>query len=402
MNRLINSFIAISITGFILTILPIKAQTEYFKIYAQMPWPEEESLQEILEDVWATYPHAKWIGPFPDNVHRYVAQWDKYRDAVIYILENDQELSSHGYIMVYYLKRLSSEAWEKDGFPHVSKFLIKTEGREELREARNQALETLFFRRTERQIGQYLRKPADRKLVQDYLTSIWTQDALMELKVFLKEIEEGVKKNKNLLSVKRELEESIATIVERQTYATLPREEIAQDYFEQEGKRQYEETYDLIRECFKWSEQVSPDYRDGANHVMRYWNQYRLGAYYFLEKIPGCERNFVYIGCAICPNNTEETTYILKKLLEKCELNPKCDGDMREKAQIIRCYILKIDVDELNHNYQKHLFDRLSFLHIALANRYGEIGNEESLKILKKAKTYWRKQEIYEKEMQTN
>ena len=372
----------------------MKAQTEYFKTFAQMPWPEKESLQEILEDVWATYPHAKWSGPFPDSVHGHVAQWYKYRDAVIYILENDQELRSHGYIMVYYLKRLSAQAWEKDGFPHVTKFLVKTEGREDLREARNQAFETLFFRATEQQIGKYLRKPADRKLVQDYLTSIWTQDALKELNVFLREIEEKVEKDKSFLRVKQELKKSITTIVERQTYATLPREEITQDYFEQEGKRQYEEVRGMIIRCPKWDHQVSPDYRDGADHVIRYWSNYRLGAYYLLEKVPDGELHLLYISCAICPINTEETTDILKKLLEKCELNPKCNNSVIGKEGVIRCYIHRIGVDELNQRFQIYLFEYGNGLFPDLPDRYGLIGNEKSLEILKKARKFFSEKDL--------
>jgi len=394
MDRLINIVMVFVFLGLVVTASPLKAQTEYFNIFAQMPWPEKESLQEILEDVWATYPHAKWVGPFPDNVHGHVALWDKYRDAVIYILENDQELRSHGYIMTYYLKRLSPEAWEKDGFPQVTKFLIKTEGREDLREARNQALETLFFRATEQQIGKYLRKPADRKLVQDYLTSIWTRDALMELKIFLKEIEENIEKNKDLIPVKQELEESIATIVERRTYATLPREEISQDYFEQEGKRQFEEVREMIRRCFKWDQQVPPDYRDGADHVIKYWSNYRLGAYYLLENVPNGELHLEYVVCALCPNITEETTNILKKLLEKCELNPKCNNSQMGKAGLIRCYIHRIGVDELNQRFQSYLFEYGNGLFPDLPDRYGLIGNEKSLEILKKARKFYSEKDL--------
>jgi hypothetical protein len=351
--------------------------------------PEDESLVTNVAKILQTLPRENY-STREDLISVYVDQWDRYRESIRYLLELHFNPLSEGKIMSDYLKHLSEPNWAKDGYPWVTRFIERTKGDKECAWARDRAVETLIYRGTPDQIAAYLPDDGARSMILDHFKDTATSDALRVLEYYVSTIpKKSNDKFEKIESVRTHVKEAISIMKEKQVYADKPIAQIPTDYFARESKQQYEKICGMIAGCSRIDPYGSNYKGDGSDYIRKYWTSYRLGAHYFIENVDSPSLFSDFISCILCGIDTDEATEMLHNLVyHRTPHQNQIINDYLE-LRIIRCYICRIDIGQINSDFSKYLYDYSLDLSPHIVSTFVSRGNQESLSILKAVRKFW-------------
>lgn len=378
-----------------LLLMPVEifsSEISFLRSIVKIPWPEDENLCNHIEEILFTLPCPGWSEPRYMLIPNHVSNWTEYREAVDYILQQYQDPGTLVFLVKYYMLQLSEKDWNTDGNRMMMQLIKHAASRTEWNNVYRQALEVVLFKGSMHQIIELMADEKAMPVIIQFFEENFSPEAFQLLTNYY----EG--KDRSYFEMKTEYESSkisdgLNRIRDRIRFYNSPIEDIPKEFFDIEGKRQFEKLSSSIGQCVSLDWNHPPDDDYGARLVKKYWGAYRLGAYYFLEEGKIGTNYEQFLNCILCDLDNQDTSEILRRIL----ISQHRLGELSEfmEMKVAACYSERVSTDALNKMCSRYLsvFSMNTSYYNRLVSRFGEIGNESSLEKLKEVRPEWKKRD---------